>query len=438
MPKNRMYASRRRCCPKTEPMSTYIIVITLVGLAALTMAWVPKLLSRTFISYPIVYLTLGALTYLLPVELPAPDPIWQEEYVVHLTELSVIISLMGTGLKIRRKVNWRNWQVPLRLVSITMLFCIGGLALLGWGVLGLSAAAAILLGAVLAPTDPVLAEQVQVGPPNEVEEDDVRFSLTAEAGLNDGMAFPFTWLAVVIAIAAQTTDPEWLSGWLLRDLLYRIIVGAAVGYALGRGLAYLIFKLPRTSSWFPKAQEGFVALSATLVVYGATELLHGYGFIAVFVAAITMSNCEPEHDYNTQMHDFINQVERILMVILLIVFGGSLVTGLLNYLTWQGAAVGLLFLFVIRPIGGYLGMWGIKLPAREKVAISFFGIRGIGSFFYLSFALDKIDFAEAGQLWAVAGFIVLVSVVLHGVTASKAMQYLDLKRKGKPHAAQEV
>lgn len=210
-------------------MSTYILVITLVGLAALSMAWVPALLKRTFISYPIIFLLLGIGIYMLPVELPIPDPIWQENYVVHITELSVIISLMGTGLKIRRKVSWRRWRVPLRLVSITMLLCIGGLALLGWSVLGMAVSAAILLGAVLAPTDPVLAEQVQVGPPNEKEEDEVRFSLTAEAGLNDGMAFPFTWLAVVIAIAAEATDGEWLSGWLLRDLLYRIVSGVVIG-----------------------------------------------------------------------------------------------------------------------------------------------------------------------------------------------------------------
>lgn len=409
-------------------MSTYILVITLVGLAALSMAWIPALLKRTFISYPIVFLLAGVGIYLLPVELPIPDPMWQEDYVVHLTELSVIISLMGTGLKLRRKVSWRNWQVPLRLVSITMLLCIGGLALLGWGVLGMSAAAAILLGAVLAPTDPVLAEQVQVGPPHEKEEDDVRFSLTAEAGLNDGMAFPFTWLAVVIAIAAGTTDGEWLSGWVLRDLLYRIAAGFVIGFLVGRGLAYLIFRLPRISR-FPKAQEGFLALSATLVVYGVTEMAHGYGFIAVFVAAITLSSCEPEHEYHTEMHDFVSQVEHILMVMLLMVFGGSLVFGLLDNLTWQGAAIGLVFLFLIRPLAGLIGMLGITMPLHEKLGISFFGIRGIGSFFYLSFALDKVTFAEADQLWSVVSFIVLVSIVLHGVTASRSMRYLDYRRK---------
>lgn len=419
----------------TKFMSTYILILTLVGLAALSMAWVPALLRRTFISYPMVFMLLGMLVYLLPYELPSPDPIWQEEYVVHLTELVVIISLMGTGLKIRRKVSWKNWQVPIRLISITMLLCIASLALLGWGLLGIAPAAAILLGAVLAPTDPVLAEQVQVGPPHEKEEDDVRFSLTAEAGLNDGMAFPFTWLAVVVAIAAGT-EGSWLGDWLWRDLLFRIVAGLAIGWLVGRVLAYLIFQLPQKTK-FPRAEDAFLALSATLVSYGLTELAHGYGFIAVFVTGLTLSSYEPDDKYHTEMHDFVTQVEQILMVILLLLFGGSLVFGLLDYLTWQGVLVGLVFLFVIRPLAGLVGMLGVKMPFHEKIAISFFGIRGIGSFFYLSFALDKIDFADANQLWSVVGFIVMVSIIIHGFTATKTMGYLDRRRKANPDLGKE-
>lgn len=396
------------------------------------MAWVPSILRKTFLSYPIIFMVAGAILYLLPFDLPVPSPMWQEDYVVHLTELVVIISLMGTGLKISRRFNWKNWQIPFRLVSITMLLCIAGLAFMGWGFLGLAPAAAVLLGAVIAPTDPVLAEQVQVGPPDDTEEDDVRFSLTAEAGLNDGMAFPFTWLAVVIAVAAGTSG-DWLSDWVIRDLLYRIIAGVAIGFLIGRGLAYLIFTLPRKTN-FPRANDGFLALSATLVSYGLTEMAHGYGFLAVFFTAITMSSHEAEDKYHTEMHDFVTQIEHMLMVVLLIVFGGSLVRGLLDHLTWTGAFVGLVFLFIIRPVSALIGMIGVKVSLHEKLAISFFGIRGIGSFFYLSFALDKIDFADADTLWSVVGFIVMVSIVLHGVTANHVMGYLDWNRRKKTPA----
>ncbi len=409
-------------------MNSYILNLTIIGLAGLSMAWLPTILRNKFLSYPIIFVAAGALLYLLPLRLPSPNPLWQEDYVVHLTELVVIISLMGTGLKIRRHFNWKNWQIPLRLISITMLLCIAGLALMGWGILGLVPAAAILLGAVLAPTDPVLAEQVQVGPPDDTEEDDVRFSLTAEAGLNDGMAFPFTWLAVVIAVAAGT-ESNWLIEWVYRDLIYRIVAGLGIGYVVGWGLGQLIFNLPRRFRNFPKPNDGFLALSATLVSYGLTEMAHGYGFLAVFVTALTMSSFEEDDKYHTEMHDFVTQVEQIVMVTLLIVFGGSLVTGLLNYLTWESALVGLAFLFIVRPVTAMIGMIGVKVSLHEKLAISFFGIRGIGSFFYLSFALNKVNLIAANELWSIVGFIVLVSIVLHGVTATHAMSYLDWTKK---------
>ncbi|WP_237144720.1 cation:proton antiporter [Pontibacter pamirensis] len=413
-------------------MDDYIIAMTVVGLAALSMTWVPTLMEKTPFSYPIVYLLLGVFMYLLPLGLPSPDPIWREEYVVRLTELSVIISLMGTGLKIRRKFGFRRWRIPLRLVSITMLLSIAAIAFLGWTFLGFSVAGAVLLGAVLAPTDPVLAEQVQVGPPDDKEEDVVRFSLTAEAGLNDGSAFPFTWLAVVLAISAGTGS-EWFTDWVLRDLLYRIMVGAGAGYLIGRGLAYLLFSLPKKTG-FPKAKHGFLALSATLATYGITELLHGYGFIAVFVAGLTVSSIEAEDEYNIEMHNFINQVERIVMVILLVLFGGSLVTGILDYLSWQGALIGIVFLFLIRPVTALPSMLGTYSTLKEKLAVSFFGIRGIGSFFYLSFALDKIGLPEANELWSVVAFIVMLSIILHGITATSVISALDVARKksGRP------
>ena len=412
-------------------MDNYIVTITVVGLAALSMTWVPTLMEKTPFSYPIVYLLLGMLIYSLPLGLPFPDPIWQEEYVVRLTELSVIISLMATALKIRRKFGFRRWRIPLRLVSITMLLSIAAIAFLGWTFLGFSVAGAVLLGAVIAPTDPVLAEQVQVGPPDDKEEDVVRFSLTAEAGLNDGSAFPFTWMAVVLALSLGA-DGSWFSEWLLRDLLYRIAVGIGAGYLIGRVLGYLVFVLPKKTG-FPQAQHGFLSLSATLATYGITELLHGYGFIAVFVAGLTLSSVEEEHKYNVEMHDFVYQMERIAMVILLVLFGGSIVTGILGYLTWQGALVGLVFLFFIRPITALPSVLGTYSTVKERLAICFFGIRGIGSFFYLAFALDKINFAEANELWSVVGFIVMVSIILHGITATKVIQMLDLERKKVGH-----
>jgi sodium/hydrogen antiporter len=171
-----------------------------------------------------------------------------------------------------------------------------------------------------------------------------------------------------------------------------------------------------------------LALSATLLVYGLTEMIHGYGFIAVFIAGLTLGSYERSHNYHKEMHDFTDQMERLLMVIVLIPFGGSLVKGLLSELTWEGALLGLALLFIIRPLTGLVALIGTNANLKEKLAISFFGIRGIGSFYYLSFALYKTNFTHTEELWSIVSFIVVVSIVLHGITASPVMRYLDLRR----------
>lgn len=407
-------------------MDAYIVVITFIGLAALGMTWLPNWVSDIPLSYPILYLLLGILLYSLPLNLPDPDLQGEKSFVVRLTELSVIVTLMGTGIKINRPFSLKKWMIPFRLVVITMILTIAAVAFFGWWALGLVPASAILLGAVLAPTDPVLAGDVQVGAPSEEQEDHVRFSLTAEAGLNDGMAFPFTWLAINLAIAAATSE-QWIDNWLLKDVIYKIAAGVAMGYLMGRVLAFLVFRLPKISK-FPEAKDGFLALSATLLVYGLTEMIQGYGFIAVFVTGLTLSSRERNHHYHKEMHDFTDQMERLLMVIVLIPFGGSLAKGLLDHLTWQGAVLGLSLLFVIRPLTGLIALVGTNVSFKEKMAISFFGIRGIGSFYYLAFAFYKTTFTQTEELWSIVGFVVVLSIVLHGVTAFPVMRYLDLRR----------
>jgi sodium/hydrogen antiporter len=404
-------------------VDSYILVMAIMGLAALGMAWMPSLSQVTRISYAIIYVIFGALLYkLFGSLLPLPDPISKNEFTVRLTELVVIISLMGTGLKIDQPFSIRQWRVPFRLVSITMVISICIVTLIGVYVLGFDLASSILLGAVLAPTDPVLASDVQVGPPLEKAKDNVRFSLTAEAGMNDGSAFPFTWLAIILMINGY--EPEVLIGWIWFDLVYRILAGVLCGFVIGRILAFMIFRLPEKIKDI-KTRDGLVAISATLLVYGLTELIHGYGFIAVFVTAITMRNYEMEHKYHRRMHDFTDQVERILMAVVLILFGGSLVTGILQDLTIVSALFGIVFVMLIRPLTSLLVLIGGKLHFKEKLAISFFGIRGMGSFFYLSFALQQTFFPFHGELWSIVSFIVLISIIIHGLTATSVMKKLE-------------
>jgi NhaP-type Na+/H+ or K+/H+ antiporter len=414
-------------------VSFYNIALVLLGLAILGVAWLPSLLEKYPLSYPILFIGLGMGAYALPLGLPAADPLQHSTLATHLSELCVIVALTGTGLKIDRPFSLRTWRTPLLLVLVLMVFTIAGLTLAGWALAGLALPSALLLAAALAPTDPVLAGDVQVGDPGEGREDNVRFSLTGEAGLNDGLAFPFVYLALALLPAGAGDGRLW--EWAGMDLAYRVAAGLALGWLSGQLLAYLIFNLPKDLSLKPSAY-GFVALAVTLTSYGVTELLHGYGFLAVFIAAVTLRSRERKHEYHKQMHAFTDQLERLLIVVILMLFGGALAGGLLAPLTWAGAAVGLLLLFVLRPLGGMVTLVRSKrVTVAERVAISFFGIRGIGSIFYLAFALAKAPFPQARLLWAILGFTVLVSIVVHGVLATPVMNWLD-RRHGRQITAE--
>jgi NhaP-type Na+/H+ or K+/H+ antiporter len=193
---------------------------------------------------------------------------------------------------------------------------------------------------------------------------------------------------------------------------------------MGKLLAYLVFYLPEKKN-FIVIRDGFVGVSATLLVYGITELAHAYGFVAVFVTAIVLRNHELHHKLHRKVHEFTDQVERILIAIVLILFGGSLISGILNDLTWPMTIFGLVFVLIIRPLSGLIGLTGTRLHIKEKFAISFFGIRGIGSFFYLAFALSETRFNYASELWSLVSFIILLSLGVHGLTATSVMKMME-------------
>jgi len=420
----------------------YHVGLVVLGLAIYGAVVLPRLLTDQPLSLPILYVASGFLIFSLPHGIAPPDMVADSTIVERLTELVVIVSLMGAGLKIDRPFSWRRWSTTWRLLGVVMPLTIGAAVLLGWGVLGLNLATAVLLGAVIAPTDPVLASGVEAEPPlteleeaepgteSGPEEEGVRFTLTSEAGLNDGLAFPFTFLAIVLASTATPASLGWVGEWVGYYVLYKIIVGVAVGYALGYAGAYIIFRLP-ASSRVAEAMAGAEALSGTLIIYGVAETLNGYGFIAVFVGALVLRQFEWKHEYYRTLDDFAVMVERLVMAVVLVLFGGSIAGGLLLPLTVFEIGIAIVILAIVRPAAGVIGLIGSNLDWPSRGIVGFFGIRGIGSFYYLSFALNEATFQEfelviaAERLWAFVGFVVLASIFLHGVTAGPVMDYFD-------------
>lgn len=409
-------------------LNSYVVTLFIFGAVVLLTAWLPMALRRMPLSLPICCIAIGMLLAWSPfTPLPRFNPLDNIKWAEHLLEFVVIVALMGAGLKIDRPLGWRRWMITWRLLGIAMPLSIAAIALIGWGVLGLGAASALLLGAALSPTDPVLASDVQVGPPQTGEEDDIRFALTSEAGLNDGLSFPFVLAAMAIA-GSQADDMSWVGSWLLFDVVWKLAAGVAMGWIVGRVLGWLTFKVPE-SGRIARTGDGLAALGFTCVAYAATELVHGYGFVAVFVAALTLRSVERKSSFHGELHDFGEQIERMLMMVLLVCFGSIVAEGsLLAHVDWRVVAVATAILLVVRPLAGWISLLGCGHPAAEKVIVSVFGIRGLGSIYYLAYATGKTKFENVETVWATVFVIILASIVLHGIAVTPVMRWIDRRR----------
>jgi NhaP-type Na+/H+ or K+/H+ antiporter len=420
------------------------LVYLVAGGSLLLAVVLPDLLSRWAISAPMVLVGVGMLvgSTSLPDGLPL-DVGANRDVIEHVTELTVLIALMGVGLALDRPLqlwrrdSWRTWGPTWRLLVIAMPLTIGIVALLGWWA-GLAPAAALLLGAALAPTDPVLASDVQVAGPqtgeHEVEEtDEVRFTLTSEAGLNDGLAFPFVYAAILLATEGAVSG--WALEWLGWYLVGKVAIGVLAGAAVGWGLARVAFWSRHASLRVAERGEPLLALAALVSAYGVGEVAGGYGFLSVFVCAMTFRSAERSHDYHAAMHEVVERLERLFTLLVLLMLGIALTRGLLASLDWRGVAIGLALLLVVRPLAGYLALapWAAPpsdtggLTGPERGVAAFFGVRGVGSIFYLAYALGEADLADADWLWSTVAFTVVASVLVHGVLSTPVMRWLDAR-----------
>ncbi|MFO7896927.1 MAG: cation:proton antiporter [Candidatus Cloacimonadales bacterium] len=400
----------------------YDLAIILVGLLITVAVILPRLISdRKILTAPLLYLLTGALVFLLPQAPALPDLVENPWWPKRITELGVIVALTSAGLKLNRPFARYSWRISWRLLAFTMPLTIIASAVLGWWALGFVPATALLLGAVIAPTDPVLAADVQTSRPGKPDTSQTKLALTTEAGLNDGLAFPFTNLAIAVMLVG-TSPANWLSGWLAIDFFYKIIVGALVGFVSGWTLARLLFGFSATRR-LAKTMTGITTLSLTLLPYGIAELCASYGFIAVFAAACTFRQFECDHEYQITLHDFSEEIERVMVAILMFFIGAYAVNVLSEYLTLNLFLVALAIIFLIRPLSGSLGLVGSQLSRKKRLAVSFLGIRGIGSIYYLAYAIYHVKFPDAMQLWTLIITTIIVSVFVHGILANPIMSW---------------
>lgn len=409
-----------------EPLfgfESYHILFAAIGASLILSYWLPRLIFSRPPAVSAMLMAFGMLgSVLFPGIFAGIDPTSNPEIWEITAEIVVIVVLFATGLRIDNLGNYRLWRPTVGLLAVTMPLTIGAVALLGWAMTGMTVAGAVLLGAVLAPTDPVLAGDVQIGPPLEGREHPVRFTLTTEAGLNDGLAFPFVYLA--LHIAAGALDPAGWAMWILWDVFYRIALGAALGAGIGWVLGRILFVVPAWNT-LARSGPGVLALAGVLLCYGLVELAEGYGFIAAFVAGVIVRRAESKHEFHHRLHLFSEALESAMTAILLVLLGGVM-PALWPHLDLYHSVIGFGLLLVIRPLAGGLGLLGTEHSFRERAVIAFYGVRGIGSIYYLGYAATHVEFINEAQIWALVTFTVFASTIIHGLTASETVRLLNI------------
>lgn len=371
------------------------------------------------------------------------DALRDAPLLTRVTEVAVIVSLFTAGLKLRLPISDRRWRPPLRLASFSMMLTVAAIAVAGVYGAGLSWGAAVLLGAILAPTDPVLASDVQVEHPFDY--DPLRFSLTGEAGLNDGAAFPFVMLGLGL-LGAHELGAYGLR-WLAVDVVWAIGGGLSIGALLGTGVARLVLHLRRVHRE-ATGLDDFLAMGLIGVSYGTALICHTYGFLAVFAAGLALRRVERRHmpdggsDSSFEPSEqaggeaatdpvkapaamagavlqFNEHLERIGELVVVLITGSMLSR---TAIPWQAAwFVPLLFL-VIRPVSVAIGLIGAGVPARERKFSAWFGIRGIGSLYYLMYALTHGARSEdPGLLIGLTLAVISASAIAHGVSVTPLM-----------------
>lgn len=399
---------------------TYDVVLFYIGFIILIATFFPRFLSNYLITAPIVYLLLAVGVFFFFKENPLPHMADNPYLGKRLTELGVIISLTAAGLKLKEPFVWKTWRYSARLLLFTMPLTIALVALFGWWFLGFAPATAMLLGAVIAPTDPVLASDIQTTPPMEDDSSSVRLALTTEAGLNDGLAFPFTNMAIAMALIGVHPD-LWFTNWLIKDFFYKIIAGTIIGFGTGWLLAKIIFSYSAPKTQSSKLSVGLLSLTLTLFPYGLAEIIHSYGFISVFVAACTFRYQEATNEHLNVLHNFSEEMEHVLVAVLFTYAGIYLSQNFINDFQWYMIPAAMLIVLFIRPFTGYVSLIGTELPEKKKLIISFFGIRGIGSIYYLLYAFYHANFEGAKELMALVIVVIILSVFVHGLSAKTVM-----------------
>jgi sodium/hydrogen antiporter len=398
-------------------MDIYILDLLVIGFLLLFVTLGSGWIGRLPFSYALIYLCVGVALGPYGFHLIQLRP--GAEFLQRLTEFVVLISLFSCGLKMNRRFKFKAWKSTIQLIGLVMPITIFAAAAAAHWLLGLSWGSAILLGAILAPTDPVLASEVQLSDPSD--RDELRFGLTSEGGLNDALAFPFVYFG--LRWIKEDNWQNWIQEWVLVDLIWAIAAGSAVGILVPKGIVWIDKRLQRIRPT-DSLMEDFVAIGIVFVTYSITELVSGYGFLAVFIAGIVAQRSYHDPEKRLSQLEFMERIEKLVEVGTILLLGALLLVEPIQRFLVPALIMAGLLLFVIRPVGVWVSTIGQPTPVR--LLWGWFGIRGVGSIYYLSYALGEGLKDELGEQIAWITFVtIVISVVMHGVTATSLMNWYD-------------
>lgn len=408
----------------------------LIGGLMLSMGFLTVVINRLPITSSMFYLAVGILIGPTGFALFHFNPLEQSGFLEILTECAVLISLFAAGVKMPVPVSFKRWRSPIQLAFLSMLITVILVAAFGYYILHLPLGAAVLLGAIIAPTDPVLATDVQVR--HHGDEDHLRFALTCEAGMNDGSAFPFVMLG--LGLLGLHELGEFGSQWFLIDILWATTAGLGIGVLFGCLLGYLVWYVRSYEQKFTVLHD-FLGLGLIATVYGLSLYVNAWGFLAVFAAAVALRQTEttlvarktnqqpqpalqddeisketqaPFQHLSEGSLIFNEHLERISELVLIILLGGTLFID-----SWSWRAVGFAaFVFIVaRPLSVYIGLWRSNMPMPIRGMSAWFGVRGIGSLYYLMYAIQHgLPQEIALELIHLVFIAITLSIFIHGLS----------------------
>jgi NhaP-type Na+/H+ or K+/H+ antiporter len=431
---------------------SFIVWLAVLGAVLLTLALTSSYLRWMPVTTSAVCLALGVAIGPAGMGLLKLDIKDAANWMEHLTEVAVLFSLFVCGLKLRLPLKDRKWRVAFGLAGPVMVLSIAGVCLLLHYGFGLAWGPSMLIGAILAPTDPVLASLVQVNDAKDY--DSVRFGLSGEAGLNDGVAFPFVILGLLV-LQQSGDSSAWLTDWALKSLLWAVPAGLLIGYWMGHGIGRVTLSMRIRNADSTFSPNDYLTLALIALAYVAAESIHGYGFLSVFAAGLGLRQAEVKSTGNTQtpaehlvqplvnhqnvepeaavhgdvehledtqvaagimmgdMLSFGSLVERAMEVFLVTLLGVVLVA----HWDWRALAIAAVLFCAIRPLSVWLIPWGRLLDGRQRTLIGWFGIRGIGSFYYLFYALNHpLSPSVATLCTDLTLSVVALSILIHGIS----------------------